>query len=192
MGDIVIGDKNVLGNNSRIIKIEMKNFFGSDFNKDESVPDSGIVETEEADYEEVKDDAAELSDDDRTVRAIGILNTEKLIKHKYDYTWVMQVTNETDGMPSYDSPQSFLTDMKRLQKEAGLNFEVGLPDISNMNKELSEVTGTFPNWRFIDMKKTKALGHTVYRDTTETNRRINIAKRYYNAFRKEYKTIDNT
>ncbi len=134
--------------------------------------------------EELRGDAAELSDDDRTVRAISILNAEGLIKHKYDYTWVMQVINETDEMPTYDSPQSFLTHIAELQEKVKLILKVGLPDISNMNKELAEVTGTFPNWRFIDIKRTKALGRTVYRDITETNRRINIAKRYYNAYKK--------
>jgi hypothetical protein len=64
MGDIVIGDKNVLGNNSRIIKIDMKNYFGSDFNKDEGVPGSNIVETEEAEYEEVKDSQQKETDKD--------------------------------------------------------------------------------------------------------------------------------
>lgn len=55
MGDIVNGDKIVFGNNSRMIKIEMKNYFGTDSNKDESTPDSGFVETEDTEFEEVRE-----------------------------------------------------------------------------------------------------------------------------------------
>lgn len=53
MGDIVNGDKIIFGNNSRMIKIEMKNYFGSDPRRDDDIPKSGVVETEEAEYEEV-------------------------------------------------------------------------------------------------------------------------------------------
>ena len=72
MGDIIIGDKNVLGNNSRIIKIEMKNYFGSDSNKDENNPDSDIRETEEAEYEEVNNtpiSSAPTEADEQTTEA---------------------------------------------------------------------------------------------------------------------------
>jgi hypothetical protein len=55
MGDIVIGDKNVLGNNSRMIKIEMKNFFGCNLKEGEGgSDDSRMAEAEEAEFEEVK------------------------------------------------------------------------------------------------------------------------------------------
>lgn len=53
MGDIINGNKFEFGDNSRMINIEMKNYFGSDSNKDENNPDSDIRETEEAEYEEV-------------------------------------------------------------------------------------------------------------------------------------------
>lgn len=54
MGDIIIGDKNVLGNNSRIIKIEIKSYSGYDSEKDDNDKrGSGIVETEDAEFEEV-------------------------------------------------------------------------------------------------------------------------------------------
>ena len=55
MGDIVFGDKNIFGDNSRMINIQMKNYFGSDSNKDEEVQDSNIVNAEDAEIvEEVK------------------------------------------------------------------------------------------------------------------------------------------
>ena len=55
MGDIVFGDKNIFGDGSRMINIQMKNYFGSDSNKDEEVQDSNIVNAEDAEIvEEVK------------------------------------------------------------------------------------------------------------------------------------------
>lgn len=55
MGDIVFGDKNIFGDNSRMINIQMKNYFDSDSNKDEEVQDSNIVNAEDAEIvEEVK------------------------------------------------------------------------------------------------------------------------------------------
>lgn len=59
MGDIVNGDKIVFGNNSRMIKIEMRNYFGSDSEKnDEKTVFSGESDGEDAEViEEVKDDA---------------------------------------------------------------------------------------------------------------------------------------
>lgn len=59
MGDIVNGDKIVFGNNSRMIKIEMKNYFVSDTEKDDEKTDfSRGSDAEDAEViEEVKDDA---------------------------------------------------------------------------------------------------------------------------------------
>lgn len=53
MGDIVNGDKIVFGNNGRMIKIEIKSYSGSESNKDDESPNTGVVETEEAEFEEV-------------------------------------------------------------------------------------------------------------------------------------------
>ena len=128
--------------------------------------DSNVEEVVEVEAEEVETEVAESAVYEKIVKAINVLTAENLIKHKYDYAWVMQVMNETEGMPSYDSPQSFLTHMTELHID-------GLPDISNINKELGRLMGKFPDWTFID------------KDTTESNRRINIAKRFCNAFRKE-------
>lgn len=55
MGDIIYGNKFEFGDNSRMINIQMKNYFGSDSNKDEEVQDSNIVNAEDAEIvEEVK------------------------------------------------------------------------------------------------------------------------------------------
>ena len=112
---------------------------------------------------ELQEPAADV--DNRVRRAVEILQTEHLLKHRYDYTWVMEVMNNTDGLPDFDSAQSFLTYL------AGLGFE-GLPGESSIKKELSRMWGVFPNWTFPD------------KDTTESMRRINVAKRFLSAFRK--------
>ena len=55
MGDIIYGNKFEFGDGSRMINIQMKNYFGSDSNKDEEVQDSNIVNAEDAEIvEEVK------------------------------------------------------------------------------------------------------------------------------------------
>ncbi len=56
MGDIVKGDKIVFGNNSRMIKIEIKNNFGSAPDREaDDVSEPAIVEAEDAEFEEVND-----------------------------------------------------------------------------------------------------------------------------------------
>ena len=55
MGDIVNGDKIVLGNNSRMIKIEIKNNFGPNSEGNNTPQDSGVTDAEEAEFEEVVD-----------------------------------------------------------------------------------------------------------------------------------------
>lgn len=62
MGDIVFGDKNVLGNNSRIINIEMKNYFGFDSNKDTTTTNSENSDTEETEFEEMGEETLQPID----------------------------------------------------------------------------------------------------------------------------------
>ena len=97
--------------------------------------------------------------------AVAKLRNEGLIEHLYDYTWIMGVMNETDGMPSFDSPRSFLTYLASL----GIGQ---LPDVSSIKKEYGRITGRFPNWAFLN------------KDKTESDRRVNVAKRFLNLYRK--------
>lgn len=55
MGDIVNGDKIVFGNNSRMIKIELKNYYSSNPEEENDNVNSGIVDAEEAEFEEVNE-----------------------------------------------------------------------------------------------------------------------------------------
>lgn len=103
--------------------------------------------------------------DDRVKAAIETMKEEKVIQHLYDYTWVMAVMNETQGLPSFDSAQSFLTYLESLGIDP-------LPDVSNVKKEYNRMDGKFPDWTFQN------------KDKTESDRRINVAKRFLNLYRK--------
>lgn len=103
--------------------------------------------------------------DDRVKAAIETMKEEKVIQHLYDYTWVMAVMNETQGLPSFDSAQSFLTYLESLGIDS-------LPDVSNVKKEYNRMDGKFPDWKFQN------------KDKTESDRRINVAKRFLNLYRK--------
>ncbi len=106
------------------------------------------------------------SKEQRIYRAICIMREEGVLKHLYDYAWVMAVMNETEGLPHFSSPASFHTYMAN---DVGVER---LPDESQLRKESNSYSGQFPQWKFI-----KA-------DTTEGNRRINVAKRFLNLMMK--------
>jgi hypothetical protein len=96
------------------------------------------------------------------------LKAEKVIAHLYDYTWVMLAMNDTKGLPSFDSPQSFLTFLNTL----GLD---NLPSESSIKKKNEKVVGVFPDLIFIDA------------DKTEGDRRVNVGKRFLNLYRSRMK-----
>lgn len=121
---------------------------------------SGPAEKREAEREEM------FSDDERIIKAVNILKVEGVLKHMYDYTFVMQLMNETEGMPHYDTPQSFLKHFAQL----GI---APLPDVSSINRIFSKMVGKFPNWTFVN------------KDKTETVRRNNVGRRYLNAYKNE-------
>lgn len=119
--------------------------------------------TESKEKDEVEDE--EGLSDNRIKKSIINLKEERLLKHLYDYTWIMQVMNDTKDMPHFDSPQSFLDYLKMLGIES-------LPEVSSLKKAYGKVIGKFPEWTFLDA------------DATETNRRINVAKRFMSEYRK--------
>lgn len=113
-----------------------------------------------------KEKEREYSDvEERIKSAIDILKDEREIKHLYDYTWLMQAMNDTKDLPHFDNPQSFINYMEMLGIEA-------LPEVSTVKKAYGKVVGTFPQWTFLDA------------DATESNRRVNVVKRFISAYRK--------
>ena len=112
--------------------------------------------------------SAAVSDNDIIKEVIQQLKAEKVIAHLYDYTWVMLAMNDTKGLPSFDSPQSFLTFLNTL----GLD---NLPSESSIKKKNEKVVGVFPDLTFIDV------------DKTEGDRRVNVGKRFLNLYRSRVK-----
>ena len=94
----------------------------------------------------------------KTMRAEGEL------KHLYDYTWLMLLMNETDGLPSFDTPTSYVDYMKQCGVKS-------MPTRSNISKYYDKARGEFPNWTFADA------------DGQEAKRRNNVAKRFLNLVR---------
>ncbi len=111
-----------------------------------------------------KDEEDATDEEQRFKKCIDILSKEKLLKHLYDYTWVMEASNQTEGLPNFNTPSSFITYLK------GIGIE-RLPSEDSINRKQNVFVGTFPSWQFNDC------------DTTEANRRINVGKRFLNAYR---------
>ena len=127
----------------------------------------------------LKNDASEVSvqDEKKAVtstadrlikQAIETMMDEGVIKHSYDLAFVMQLMKETDGLPHFDSPNSFLTYISDL----GID---DLPSEDSIKKKLSATFGKYPAWRFTDQKG---------KDATEAKRRNNVASRFLSLYRK--------
>lgn len=104
------------------------------------------------------------------VNSIKRLKDEGLLLHLYDYTWVMEVMNQTKDLPKFNTPASFISYLK----SHGIKR---LPSETSIYKKQNTFTGIFPLWEFTDC------------DTTEAARRINIGKRFMNLYREEFGII---
>jgi hypothetical protein len=116
--------------------------------------------------DDVKD--MHLNQNELIKKCIHVLNQENLLVHLYDYTWLMAVMKETADLPDFSSPNSFVIYLKSL----GLDE---VPSDSSVKKEYRKMLGDFPNWTFPGKGK------------TETDRRINVAKRFLNLYRHQGK-----
>jgi hypothetical protein len=95
------------------------------------------------------------------------MDQEGELKKKGDWGLLMIAMNQTDGMLKFATPRSFvdyLTDTLRLD---------GVPSESSVSKMVGKTRGMFPQWKFDDTN-----------DTLESNRRINVGKRFISAVRK--------
>lgn len=106
--------------------------------------------------------------DQQIKKVIEEMKNEKIIKRSYDYAFVMRIMNETQGLPHFDSPNSFLTYLK------SLGFD-DLPSEDSLKKKSSATFGKHPSWEFTDKKG---------KDTTEAKRRNNVASRFLSIYRK--------
>lgn len=113
---------------------------------------------------EISDINEPLSMKHRVKRSIEVIADEGVLKHLYDHTWVMEAMNQTDGMPKYNTPSSFISYLRDLGIER-------LPSEDSIQRKQNVFTGKFPDWEFTDC------------DSTEANRRINVGKRFLNVYR---------
>ncbi len=100
--------------------------------------------------------------------AISELRHENVFRYPSDYTYIMMALNEkpVKGVPFFYSPNEFLEYLKAL----GFN---ALPGRSTLYDCKQKMVGRFPEWVFNDNPR-----------PVETGRRINVAKRFLNAFRR--------
>ena len=112
------------------------------------------VDKGEVHVDQTNDSVRESGDDDlamdvRMGMAVQGLWDEGVLKHLYDYTWVMEVMNQTDGMPCFNTPASFIAYLKAADVER-------LPSEDSINKKINTFTGRFPDWLFVDCDTTEA------------------------------------
>ena len=101
-------------------------------------------------------------------RAVEIMKKEKVIKHLYDYAFIMKIMNETEELPTFNSPQSFLNYFKELKITE-------LPSEDSIKKKVSASFGNHPSWTFTDDKG---------KDINEVKRRIAVGSRFLSICRK--------
>ena len=99
---------------------------------------------------------------DRKIRhACQLLQQEKVLKKKSDWGLIMTALNQTELLPSYDTPRSFVEDFgERLHID-------NVPSESTVSKMVGKTRGMFPKWMFDDTT-----------DNLEVTRRINVGKRF--------------
>lgn len=89
------------------------------------------------------------------------------LKKRGDLGLLMIAMNQSDDMPDFATPRSYLDFLAQ-----ELKIE-GVPSESIICKMVAKTRGMFPNWTFTDTS-----------DITETNRRINVGKYFISAVRK--------
>lgn len=131
---------------------------------DETTP----IESQSTEKEEDKSVEIITSTDQLIIKAVEIMKKEKVIKHLYDYAFIMQIMNETEELPTFGSPKSFLSYFKELEI-------TGLPGEDSIKKKVNSTFGHHPSWTFTDEKG---------KDYQEAKRRIAVGSRFLSIYRK--------
>lgn len=139
----------------------------SDADIDALIADDTKSVEEQNTEEEEPDENLSLTDR-LIIKAVEIMKNEKVIKHLYDYAFIMQIMNETEELPTYSSPKSFLNYFKELKI-------TGLPGEDSIKKKVNATFGNHPSWTFTDDKG---------KDSNEAKRRIAIGSRFLSIYRK--------
>lgn len=124
--------------------------------------------TEERDNNEERDEDVVFFPDNQIKTAVEIMKKEKVIKHLYDYAYIMKIMNETQNLPTFNSSNSFITYFKSLK----IN---DLPSEDSIKKKVNATFGHHPSWTFTDEKG---------KDANESRRRNAIGNRFLSILRK--------
>ena len=90
--------------------------------------DNNPIESPSTEEEEPGENLS--STDQFIINAVEIMKKEKVIKHLYDYAFIMQIMNEIDELPTFSSPKSFLNYFKELKI-------TGLPGEDSIKKKVN-------------------------------------------------------
>lgn len=101
-------------------------------------------------------------------QAIIIMRQEKVLTKMGDYGLIMTVMNQSDDLPDFETPQSFVT---FLQDKLLLDH---CPSQSSVRKMLEKMRGKHPKWTFTDTT-----------DKNEVTRRNNVGNRFLSLYRKQ-------
>ena len=98
--------------------------------------------------------------------AINTLRNNGVFRHHYDYSWIMQAINDgvMEDYEEFESAQTFINYLC----EIGID---GLPDRSTISRARSNIYNSYPDWKFIGLKK-----------PSEILRRKNVVKQFLSAF----------
>ena len=105
--------------------------------------------------------------DQRMQKIFHQLEAEKVIKHKYDYAWILQLIDENriKEVAPFKSVPSFRSYL--------LLLDIKVAGVSTLSEYYNTVSGDYPNWEFTDTD-----------NSGERLRRINVAGRFYSAYLK--------
>lgn len=123
------------------------------------------AEVMEAEAKELE--AKALSKNQIMADTINGMEASGELKKRGDLGLLMIAMNQSDDMPDFATPRSYLDFLAQ-----ELKIE-GVPSESIICKMVAKTRGMFPNWTFTDTS-----------DITETNRRINVGKYFISAVRK--------
>lgn len=104
----------------------------------------------------------------RMAYALRTLLNNNVIRHQYDYAWIMTAINDRviAGMKNFSSPQSFINYLK----DMGIEH---VPCRSTISGYCEKVVGKYPDWIFTDTS-----------DPHEVLRRKNVVAQLISAYNK--------
>ena len=130
------------------------------------IPEMEIVSLEESGQYELDEINRRMTIALRSLKEAGV------IRHSYDYTWIMVAIGDgaIKGLGAFKSPQSFMDYLKSVGVE-------NVPSRTTLSTWFGRVLGKYPNWEFIDTH-----------DPQEILRRKNVVRQLIGMLNKAAKT----